>query len=207
MVVNGRSWPYLAVEPRRYRFRLVNGCNARFLQMHLVTSSGQRPGPALWQIGTDGGLLDQPVRLLDPHSIGAHQLFLAPAERADIIVDFAGLAGQHFTLVNTSPAPYPDGDCPDARTTGRIMQFRVTRPLTTRDTSYDPAGGKPLRAGAGGAPAIVRLANPTTGALAQGVTASVIRQLVLIEVEGPGGRSRSSLTIRNGTACVKVRHR
>jgi FtsP/CotA-like multicopper oxidase with cupredoxin domain len=186
MVVNGKSWPYLEVEPRRYRFRVVNGCNARFLQMHLVGRAGGRPAPPLWQIGTDGGLLDRPIKLLEPH-VGAHQLFLAPAERADIIVDFSKLTGQQFTLVNAAPAPYPGGDYPEARTTGQVMQFRVTRPLAGQDATYDPAGGRPLRGGAGRPPAIVRLADPATGMLGHGVRPSVTRQLVLVEVEGPGG--------------------
>ncbi len=57
MVVNGKTWPYLNVEPRRYRFRLLNGCNARFLELRLVDlSSFNRPGRAFWQIGTNGGL-------------------------------------------------------------------------------------------------------------------------------------------------------
>lgn len=73
MVVNGKSWPYMDVEPRRYRLRIVNGCNARFLQLHLAEGSAQRPGPALWQIGTDGGLLNRPVQLLDSHGSNARQ--------------------------------------------------------------------------------------------------------------------------------------
>ncbi len=44
MVVNGRTWPYLRVEPRRYRFRLLNGSNARFLELRLVEPSSDQPG-------------------------------------------------------------------------------------------------------------------------------------------------------------------
>lgn len=64
IVVNGLSWPYLDVEPRRYRFRIVNASNARFLRMGLADSDRGAQGPPLWQIGTDGGLLDGPVKLL-----------------------------------------------------------------------------------------------------------------------------------------------
>ena len=39
MLVNGKSWPYLRVEPRRYRFRVLNACNARFLRMWLQDST------------------------------------------------------------------------------------------------------------------------------------------------------------------------
>ena len=83
MVVNGRTWPFLEVEPRRYRFRFLNGCNSRFLILKLVTDPRAAAGePALpfWQIGADGGFLPAPVQL--------DQLLLAPAERADVIVDF-----------------------------------------------------------------------------------------------------------------------
>jgi len=214
MVVNGKSWPYLEVEPRRYRFRVLNGCNARFLQMYLVTTVGQYPGPPIWQIGTDGGLLDRPVRLFDPRAGGTQQLFLAPAERADVIVDFAGLAGQQLTLINFAPAPYPgesSGEEGGSSTNTRlfeVLQFRVTRPLTGRDTTYDPAAGSALRGESGQPPAIVRLANPSTGTLGIGVVPDVRRQLVLVEVEGPGGPIEPLLNntkwdgLREGTSSV-----
>ena len=56
MMVNGRTWPYLNVEQRRYRFRLLNGCNSRFLILTL-----DRAGLPFWQVGTEGGFLDAPV--------------------------------------------------------------------------------------------------------------------------------------------------
>ena len=37
IVVNGRTWPTLNVEPRRYRFRFLNGCNARFVILRIVS--------------------------------------------------------------------------------------------------------------------------------------------------------------------------
>jgi FtsP/CotA-like multicopper oxidase with cupredoxin domain len=175
IVVNGKTWPYLNVEPRRYRFRFLDGCNARFLKLRLMNRSNQAPGPAFWQIGTDGGLLDQPVRLNDPANHDALRLFLSPGERADIIVDFKGYEGQTLTLVNSAKAPYPSGSPPDPQTNGQIMQFRVG---TTQvgDTSYNPATGGALRGGVQQMPLIVRLENPV-----------LKRQLTLREVEGPGG--------------------
>ncbi len=188
IVVNGSTWPYLNVEPRRYRFRFLNASNARFLRMNLVDASDNKtPGPAFWQIGTDGGLLDKPVLLNNPNTRSPLKLLLAPSERADIIIDFAGLAGRTFTLVNDAPFPFPGGDSPDPAVDGRVMQFRVNLPLSSRDTTYNPASGAPLRGGLNQPPAIVRLANPTTGTLGSGVKPSVKRQLVLVEVEGPGG--------------------
>ena len=187
ITVNGKTWPYLNVEPRRYRFRILNGSNARFYQMRLVDATSGVAGPALWQIGTDGGLLDRPVKLDDPNNSSSLQLFLAPGERADIIIDFAAFANHTFTLTNSAAAPYPGGDAPDSATTARIMQFRVNQPLSSSDATYNPATGAPLRGGAGQPPALIRLANATTGALASGVTPAVKRQLVLVEVEGDGG--------------------
>src|SRR5579859_1439689 len=101
MCVNGNTWPFLAVEPRRYRFRAVNGSNTRFLRMGLVDAASGAPGPAMYLLGTDGGLLDTPVMLAgraEPVSDGtptpSSRLFIAPSERSDFIIDFAGLAGR-----------------------------------------------------------------------------------------------------------------
>jgi FtsP/CotA-like multicopper oxidase with cupredoxin domain len=193
MVVNGRTWPFLAVEPRRYRFRIVNACNARFVRMGLVDASSGAVGPSIYQIGTDGGLLDTPVQLKGlPEPVNnddpspTTRLFLAPSERADIIIDFAGQKGKSFTLTNDGQIPFPSGDPLDpADPTRAVMQFQVTLPLSSQDTTYNPASGKPLRGGQNQEPVIVRLANPVTGALAAGVTPSVTRQLVLFEFEAP----------------------
>ncbi|HSD61705.1 MAG TPA: multicopper oxidase [Burkholderiales bacterium] len=114
ILVNGAAWPVADVEPRRYRLRLVNGSDSRFYRLAL--SSGQ----SFLVIGSDGGLLDAPVEIKD--------LLLAPAERADVIVDFSSprLRGKTVLLENDAKAPFPDGDLPNPRTNGRIMAFRVT---------------------------------------------------------------------------------
>ena len=78
MLVNGKVWPFLDVEPRMYRFRILNGCNARILNLDIG-------GATLWQIGAEGGMWDVPVPV--------KQLVLAPAERADVLVDFSRFAG------------------------------------------------------------------------------------------------------------------
>ncbi len=74
MLVNGKVWPFLDVEPRMYRFRILNGCNARILSLDIG-------GARFWQIGAEGGMWDVPVPV--------KQLVLAPAERADVLVDFS----------------------------------------------------------------------------------------------------------------------
>ncbi|GHO85780.1 multicopper oxidase family protein [Dictyobacter formicarum] len=186
ILVNGKTWPYLDVEPRRYRFRVLNGSNARFYRLRLTDTVLGSRGPAIWQIGTDGGLLDYPVQLSsDPASSTA--LLLAPGERADIIIDFTGLDGRSFTVCNDAPAPFPDGDAPEPGTTSRIMQFRVGTSLSSPDTTYNPAIGAPLRGNGRLQPTIVRLADAKQGSLATGVKPTLTRQLTLIENEGPGG--------------------
>lgn len=173
IMVNGKAWPYLNVEPRRYRFLFLNGSNARTYEMFLVDPVTKMMGPAIWVIGTDGGYLDKPVKL-DPNL--GQKLVMQPGERYEVIIDFAGYNGASLILRNTGRTPFPNGAPPNGATTGRIMQIRVgTTPVV--DTSYNPASGVPLRS-------IVRLVNPTTGTLAPGVVPNKIRQLTLNEVMG-----------------------
>jgi FtsP/CotA-like multicopper oxidase with cupredoxin domain len=131
IVVNGKTWPFLEVEQRRYRFRFLNGCNSRFLLLELSN------GLPFWQIGTEGGFLPAPLEL--------ERLLLGPAERADVIVDFTNAAvGTEIILQNLGPdepfgggEPPGDFDAADPETTGQVMQFRVV-PATGPDTSTPP---------------------------------------------------------------------
>jgi spore coat protein A len=184
-VVNGVTWPFLNVEPRRYRFLFINGSNARAYEMFITNPVTKVNGPPIWQIGTDGGYLDAPVKI-DPNAPKGQlqKLLFMPGERADVIIDFAGFAGQTLLLRNTGRHPFPKGVPPQGSTIGQVMVFRVgSGPVA--DASYDPATStQPLR------PAgkkIVRLVDPATGTLATGVTADKTRQLTLNEVIGPGG--------------------
>lgn len=112
ILVNGKVWPNLNVERRQYRFRILNGSNARFYNLYLSN------GMPMIQIGTDGGFLPKPVELTS--------LLLAPAERADILINFADiLPGTTIKLLNDAKAPFPDGASPDPETVGQIMQFTV----------------------------------------------------------------------------------
>lgn len=186
MTVNGRTWPVLRVEPRRYRFRFVDACNARFLSMNLTEAPNADSAPApsavsFWQIGTDGGLLDAPVQLNDPANSSAPKLFLAPSERADIIIDFSKMSSASLILTNDGIYPYPSGGPPNPALDGQIMRIDVTLPLQGTDTTYDPSTGAPLRGGAGQPALINRLTNPETGTVAPGVHVSHHRQLVIFE--------------------------
>jgi FtsP/CotA-like multicopper oxidase with cupredoxin domain len=172
-IVNGVAYPYLALEQKVYRFRILNAANDRSLnlQWYFAKSNGEmwdaqgnlndpnagepsmvaavgKPlpmgmvppwpndnrlggvpdkntvGPSWIQIGTEGGFLPAPVvlnnrpvgfennlRNIVVTNINTHTLMLAPAERADVIVDFSKVpAGSKLILYNDSPAPVPAFD-------------------------------------------------------------------------------------------------
>jgi spore coat protein A len=114
MTVNGKVTPYLDVEPRKYRFRVLNASNGRFY--HLSLSNGQ----PFHQIGTDQGLLPAPIAVQD--------FVLAPGERVDLVVDFKDRLGEQIILNNDS---FP------------MMQFRVGR-VKVADPSALPAALRPV---------------------------------------------------------------
>src|SRR5207249_10749691 len=130
---NGKVWPFLEVEPRKYRFRILNASNARFYHLTLHDTSAGGPGPVFNQIGTDGGFLPAPVRLTD--------LTIAPAERFDVIIDFSGADGKAFVLNNDAKAPFPDGD---DIIPANVMLFKVTKRLSGRDESSIPRSLAPV---------------------------------------------------------------
>ncbi len=113
-LVNGAAWPRLAVQARRYRFRLVIASNSR---PYLLGLSGGRPFTV---VASDGGLLERPVV--------TWSLLAVMAERYDVVVDFSEVAvGSSVTLVNQLE-------------TGRmhdLLRFDVVRRV--RDDSRVPA--------------------------------------------------------------------
>jgi spore coat protein A len=114
ILVNGKVWPYLEVEPRKYRFRLLNASNTRAYQLYL--DSGQ----SFHQIGSDGGLLQKTVRLKN--------FAIEPAERIDFILDFSKYEGETITLKNDlGPNANPNDN------TDEVMQFKVSLPLQGED--------------------------------------------------------------------------
>jgi spore coat protein A, manganese oxidase len=121
MLVNGKVWPFLNVEPRLYRFRILNGCNARILNLGLG-------GARLWQIGAEGGLWDKPVPVKN--------LVLAPAERADVIADFRPSPGQTLVMKN---APPPKPVVTPAPSLTAVMQIRVGTTVTQPGPAAVPA--------------------------------------------------------------------
>ncbi len=109
ILANGKLLPYHDVEPRKYRLRLMNGSNSRFYRF------GSSNRATFKVIANDQALLTAPVE--------ANRILLAPAERADIVVDFAPFAGSNIELV-AAAAP--------------ILQFRVAK-KGPPDSSQVPA--------------------------------------------------------------------
>jgi FtsP/CotA-like multicopper oxidase with cupredoxin domain len=149
MVVNGKTWPLLNVEPRRYRIRFLNGWNSRFLILKLATDNTPLDnsindgdytvltGPFV-QIGADGGFLPAPVT--------QNQLLMGLAERADVIIDFSGKGGQTFYLINEGPdepfgggTPNIDFPAADPGTTRQVMKIVVGNAITGSETGVIPA--------------------------------------------------------------------
>ena len=96
ILANGKLLPYCDVEPRLYRFRVMNGSNGRFFRFSLEN------GAEFYQIGSDQGLLTAPVKL--------KRVTMAPAERADLLIDFSAMSAQRVNFVSDSFS---------------ILQFRV----------------------------------------------------------------------------------
>jgi len=145
IIVNGNTWPFLQVEQRRYRLRLLNGCNSRTLVLKF-----EDPRVKVWQIGNEGGFLEAPVNMnavqLYPTEVldGTARLLMGGAERADIIVDFSAVpAGTSLRLLNLGPDspfggfPIPAADVANPATTGQVMQFRVVA-ATSADLTTPP---------------------------------------------------------------------
>lgn len=139
MLVNGTVFPKVTVEARRYRLRMLNACNARFLNLQLYVADTSPNGITLnpvtgiptnaaaacdpnnpgggafvLQIGTEGGFLPNPAQI--PTSIPFNPLLplksslvVAPAERPDVLIDFSAYAGKSVILYNDAPAPFPVG--------------------------------------------------------------------------------------------------
>jgi spore coat protein A, manganese oxidase len=121
MLVNGKVWPFLDVEPRMYRLRILNGCNARILSLDVG-------GPNLWQIGAEGGMWDVPVPV--------DRLVLAPAERADVLVDFSTFSGQTLVLKNRNPSKPVVTPAPSLT---QVMQIRVGNTVSQPGPSSVPS--------------------------------------------------------------------
>jgi spore coat protein A len=165
-IVNGAPWPFLNVEPRRYRFRVLDASNARMYRLKFGAAK-------VYQIGADDNYLNAPAPVAD--------VFLAPAERADLIVDFSQLAGQNVLVTNDAAVPFPSGLIPGVDQPGMatLMQFRVSG-KNVKDSSCNPVTEcrRPFP--------IPRLTDGK-GNIDRSVRIDKVRRLALKEHEGPGG--------------------
>ena len=149
VLINGGVYPKASVPPQRVRFRLLNGSQARFYHVNLYPENlsipGEArvgtPGPTMYQVGTEGGFMPAvaihnnttpcPLDPEDPSGNtalpdGSFNLLLAPAERADLVIDFNGVpAGSTFILYNDAPAPFPEGDSRNNYFTGDANQTAI----------------------------------------------------------------------------------
>jgi spore coat protein A len=126
-VVNAKIWPFVDVEPRRYRLRIVNGSQSRFYNLQFANEHSGRALP-FTQIGTEGGFLRAPVPMT--------ALLIAPGERADLIVDFAGQRNASFIVTNNARAPYPMGGRAGL---AQLIKFRVSKALSGSDRTTPAA--------------------------------------------------------------------
>jgi len=123
-VVNGKVTPYLEVEPRKYRFRILNGSNFRAFGLQFAPTNGQSLN---WNIiGTENGFVQSTVT--------TKTLLMMSAERMDVIVDFTKFTNNNITLINS----IGNANVPFAPFITNIMQFRVTLPLSSPDTNQIP---------------------------------------------------------------------
>jgi spore coat protein A len=140
ILVNGMAWPNYDVAQGDHRFRLLNGSDSRFYVLEFgefnedgVQIDGDPVEVTL--IGTDGGLLPQPIIVMDGNGEqeDGEQILLAPGDRVEVVADFSTLdAGSTVRLLNTGPEfepfgnlPVSDGAEPDDPV-GNVMQFTVT---------------------------------------------------------------------------------
>lgn len=126
-VVNGVAWPKMTVEPRPYRFRLLDGSNARCYTLALKAPAALTQ-PPWYVIGSDQGYLPAPVLV--------NKWSLCPGERYETIVDFSAFAGQSVFVTNSAAAPFPNGIAPTTKKSpfsqmAQLMRFDVVKPLNT----------------------------------------------------------------------------
>ncbi|MEY4754639.1 MAG: hypothetical protein RJA44_2314, partial [Pseudomonadota bacterium] len=113
IMVNGLAWPDCEVEARQYRVRMLNASDARFYTLDFGSA-------AVWQIGTDLGFLNRPLRM--------SSITIAPGERLDLVIDFSGLAGQKIVVGNSAATPFPFGDLPvPGSGSDVVMRFSVRK--------------------------------------------------------------------------------
>lgn len=122
--VNGQPWPFLSVEPRTYRFRILNTALSRTFILSILDGISGMNLP-FQIVASDSGFMSS--------SVTTTELVVAMAERWEIIVDFSNYSNRNLTLTNQQKV----FDAPDYAETGRVMQFAVGA-ITSSDTNNGP---------------------------------------------------------------------
>jgi FtsP/CotA-like multicopper oxidase with cupredoxin domain len=205
--VNGKVWPVLDVQPTTYRFRVLNGSNARTYRL-VPMRDGEPALDLIAQIGTDHGLLRAPA------AVPPDGLVLASAERADLLVDFSDLApGSELTVLNTAAAPFDGAPFPAAEAENAadidgllpypdVMRFRVAHGTATRRsiprelaTDYDVPPADALS-----------VAPHRMIALVEMELDDAANMLTMRELENVGdGQTGPLVTVRDGEQIVRYR--
>lgn len=132
ILVNGAIWPVLKVEPRPYRFRILNGSDSRFYNLAFSTQQD------FVQVGGDNGFLPFPAAF--------KKILLGTGERKDVVVDFSQYAGQTIIMTNDAPTPFPGGaPITPGDPTAEIMAFKVELPLNRAVPKSSLPHTEPLR--------------------------------------------------------------
>ena len=111
--VNGQPWPYMNVENRKYKFRLVDASISRSYSLYLVADSDPKTRLPFTVVGADAGYLDHPVPTTN--------LVISMAERYEIVIDFDKYKGQNMTLMNDRNFQTN----PDYPATDKVLRFVV----------------------------------------------------------------------------------
>ena len=174
-VINGKAYPFLDAQPRRYRLRLLNGSQARFYNLIFHQEGGS--DLPFWVIGSEGGLLPKPAQMTS--------LLIAPGERFDVIVDFTGMLGNTVMMTNDANEPYPDGDAP---TVTDLMKININTPVPQSDPDLTKLPANLIL------PAISRLA-PTPRLAPRDIVAK--ENMVLVD-RGEGPEEEPNEVLLNG---------
>ncbi|KAL7781815.1 Cupredoxin [Trichoderma afarasin] len=140
--VNGQPWPFLAVEPRKYRFRFLNSALSRTFILSIVdSSSGSNVTLPLQVVASDSGFLSTTVTTTE--------LTTAMAERWEVVVDFSGFENRNLTLMNQRNV----FDSQDFSETNLVMQFNVGSTVSSNANNNSPPSS------------LISIASPPTGNL------------------------------------------
>jgi FtsP/CotA-like multicopper oxidase with cupredoxin domain len=144
MVVNGKIWPKVDVEPRNYRMRLLNGTDSRFMAIQFFEVPPEAEGftGAMTQldftvIGSDQGLASSPTTL--------DTLLFEPGARYDIVLDFKQVTEGNRVIMKNIGGDEPfGGDIPGPtgfEFTDRVMAFDVVLPMDSNVLDVSPVDG------------------------------------------------------------------